>query len=571
MSTTRKAFLRLGVVIATLTAGAVSARADTLPAVSDTNINLNTPNQNNGTNDLIYVRNTGTGGSRTGFVRADLSGVPTNLPLATARLRLFVSEVQVSGPMEVKIVNASWDETTLTANNAPTLGATVATVQVSSADLRRYISVDVTAAAQQWVNGGSNYGLALVPVSGVDLRVAFDAKEASSTSRIPEIEIVPIGPAGPPGPSGPQGVAGVEGPTGPQGPAGPQGSTGPQGPAGVAYLRTVVVTPVVGDAGASGAALRAAIQGIAASATDRWLVKLEPGDFDVCAGGPLVVPAYVSLEGSGAPATTIRGCGHSSFLQGVVQMGAVSGLRGLTVENTGGGTSATAVLVHGVAGVQIQDVTGRASDGPQYTIGLMVQDGDADIRDSRFAGTGSGLYNVGVYVRGASIASLADLEAVAESTGNEQAIAFYVGGVGPSTVAVRGARGTATGAGDTTVGLVVENLASGSVEVHDATFQSTKIGVALSYEAVRIKMTNVVARGDVDGLGTFAVVAGGALEAVSSTFEGGTNAVNVTTGVYEIALAGGRLKGALSGNVSGLKCANVAGSDFTSLTPSCTP
>ena len=71
------------------------------------------------------------------------------------------------------------------------------------------------------------------------------------------------------------------------------------------YKRTVVVSPVPGDPAASGAALLAAYNGVTgASASDPWLVKIEPGIFDVGAT-TLVTKPYVDLEGSGPEATTI--------------------------------------------------------------------------------------------------------------------------------------------------------------------------------------------------------------------------------------------------------------------------
>ena len=568
----------LALVMGALTLSAVWARADTVPAVSDTNINLNTPNQNNGTNDVIFVRNTGTGGNRNGFVRFDLSGIPVGLVLQSARLRLFASEVQVSGAMEVRMVSASWDEATLTANTAPAVGATIATVDVSSAELRRYVSVDITAAVQQWLTGTPNWGLALVPVSGDDVRVSFDSKESATTSHLPEVEIIPVGPAGPPGPAGPQGpqgVAGTQGQAGPQGLAGPQG---PQGPAGVAYLRTIVVSPVQNDAAASGAALRAALAGISGnSASDRWLVKLEPGDFDTCAGGPLIMKPYVDVTGSGEPATTIKGCGHAGFYQGAVQMAAHSALRDVTVENIGGSTNATAVLVYGVAGVRVDHVTGIAHDGSQFSLGTLIQDStDVIVRDSTFGASGSGSYNYGLYHRGVSSSEITDVVATAD--GATQAVAFYVGGTFPGQaqfISMRGATGKATGAGDTIVGLIVENFNQGAIEIQDSGFgitgaSSTKIGIALDAVASPVVLRNVHARGSEDALLTL-LFSGGGVRAITSIFEGGDHALNFVGGAYDVKLSGGQLQGSVGGNAGGLQCVFVSDGSFNPLQTNCTP
>ena len=117
------------------------------------------------------------------------------------------------------------------------------------------------------------------------------------------------GPQGPQGLQGDTGVAGAQGETGPTGPTGaqgdigamgpqgPQGDTGPQGPAGVAYKRTVVVSPV-GTSAENGQALLNALAGITASAADPYLLKLEPGVYDLGAS-PLTMKQYVDVEGSG--------------------------------------------------------------------------------------------------------------------------------------------------------------------------------------------------------------------------------------------------------------------------------
>jgi hypothetical protein len=567
-----------------LTVGSLNSplHADTLPAVSDTNINLSTPNQNNGTNDLVYVRNTGTGGNRTGFVRVDLSAIPANLPIQSARLRLFVSEVQVSGPVDVKLVNGSWDEATLTANTAPSLGATVATAQVSSADLRRYLSIDVTNAVQEWINGQPNYGLALVPVSGVDLRIAFDAKESATTSRIPEVEIVPIGPAGPQGPPGAQGLQGIQGPEGPAGAQGSPGPQGPQGPAGVAYVRTVVVSPVPNDPAASGAALRAAIAGVTgASATDRWLVKLEPGQFNVCAGGPLVVPSYVQLEGSGEEATTLLACGSASFTDGAIQMTSSTALRSLTVDSDAQGQQgATAISIVGAVDVQVAHVTGRAHGGSGgYVIGLFIQSGtQIVVRDATFAaGNASGArYNYGLYVRLASQVDLIDVDASAVRAA-EQAGGFYFGGGSQiQNVSLRGGRGSAEaasyGSTDAVFGLLVENqLAGATIEVADAVLSSPRAGILLSYNGCVVRARNVRAQGGASGLETVNFIAGGGFEAVASVFEGASSVNTVSSGPYDARFAGGQLRGSLSGDASLLRCAGVSNESFSSLQANCTP
>ena len=81
------------------------------------------------------------------------------------------------------------------------------------------------------------------------------------------------------------------------------------GPGGQEYARTVVISPVPGDDSASGQALRDALGAITDAAADnRWLIKLEPGVFNL-GSVSLVMKEYVDIEGSSWDGTRIVGTG----------------------------------------------------------------------------------------------------------------------------------------------------------------------------------------------------------------------------------------------------------------------
>src|SRR5215218_2906177 len=103
-----------------------------------------------------------------------------------------------------------------------------------------------------------------------------------------------------------------------------------------AQIRTVLVSPVPGNPVASGTALQSALAGISSpSATNRWLLKIEPGIYDLQSGS-LQMRAWVDVAGSGIDLTTI----HST---GTTIIGASdTELRMLTVEAIG--NSATQVI-----------------------------------------------------------------------------------------------------------------------------------------------------------------------------------------------------------------------------------
>jgi hypothetical protein len=105
-----------------------------------------------------------------------------------------------------------------------------------------------------------------------------------------------------------------------------------------AQIRTVLVSPVPGDPIASGTALRNALAGIASpSSTNRWLVKIEPGTYDIGTTS-LQMQSWVDIEGSGIDATTIRGAVDAIGLNaGTVNGASNTELRLLTITANGTG------------------------------------------------------------------------------------------------------------------------------------------------------------------------------------------------------------------------------------------
>jgi hypothetical protein len=75
-------------------------------------------------------------------------------------------------------------------------------------------------------------------------------------------------------------------------------------------IRTVVVSPVAGNPLASGDALRNAVNSIPSpSSVEPWLVKVEPGLYDLGQGNAVVMRPWVDIEGSGIESTTIIALG----------------------------------------------------------------------------------------------------------------------------------------------------------------------------------------------------------------------------------------------------------------------
>lgn len=215
------------------------------------------------------------------------------------------------------------------------------------------------------------------------------------------------------------------------------------------YARTVVVGPV-GTATANGAALLAALAGITtASAGNPWLLKVEPGIYDL-GSASLVMKPFVDVEGSGEPVTHITGTGHASNDTGTVQAVSNSELRSLTAESNGG-SFATALFVNN-ATPRISHVTLLSSGGTTESQGLFSVAGavpvvsDLTVSVQANPGTvGRGVMDVG--------SSSQHFHVVSNSNGGTFSQAFFV--CCGATPILRNSIGVASGASTENQGVAI--------------------------------------------------------------------------------------------------------------------
>lgn len=135
-------------------------------------------------------------------------------------------------------------------------------------------------------------------------------------------------------------------------------------------VQTVYVHPVPGDHAASGTALLNALNGITnASATKRYVIKLEPGIYDL-GSTELVMKPYVDIEGSGQQATVIQGVGNNDpFFTAVVEAAHSAEIRNLQIKSMGQGYGASIPLLIVQADTSVRDVT-IISDGATANWGI---------------------------------------------------------------------------------------------------------------------------------------------------------------------------------------------------------
>lgn len=180
-------------------------------------------------------------------------------------------------------------------------------------------------------------------------------------------------------------------------------------PDAVSASKIVWVGPV-GTAAQNGSALLAALAGISgASATNGYLLKIEPGVYDLGAT-PFAMKQYVDVEGSGEGVTTIQ---MGTCSTGVVQGADNAELRLLTVACLGGGTgiNGIAISTNGVS-TRITQVTARSqspTSGNGYAVSVT---GASPVLTNVTASTTSGgLQTFGISLGGASTAILRDVRA----------------------------------------------------------------------------------------------------------------------------------------------------------------
>jgi hypothetical protein len=162
------------------------------------------------------------------------------------------------------------------------------------------------------------------------------------------------------------------------------------------FTRTVVVKPV-GTVAQNGNALLTALNGITtATQTNPWLLKIEPGIYQVPPGALHMKP-YVDMEGSGENVTLIRSVGTPDNATGTLLTADNVELRSLTVENTGGDQFAKPIYVHGTSPV-LSHVTASSSGATIENHGIFVDEAAGGtnaplVKDSTILVIGSGAAN----------------------------------------------------------------------------------------------------------------------------------------------------------------------------------
>jgi hypothetical protein len=262
------------------------------------------------------------------------------------------------------------------------------------------------------------------------------------------------------------------------------------------YVRTIIVNPVAGNPTASGTALLNALNGIAGnSATDPYLLKIEPGIYDIGAT-TLTMKTFVDIEGSGENATFIvaaRGGASIAASAAAINTAASSALRQLTVTNTAPGSAIGIALFSTSASTSVSHVTINSTGAATSSIGVFASTGgtltmsDVTLTATSINGTSGA---AGVQLAGAAKATILDSRITAKGVGGTGTnLGINMTGA-TNTATIDGCTILATGTAGQNTGMTV---APGTATILNSTVQADTASsrTALSTSGVSTAVVNV--------------------------------------------------------------------------------
>lgn len=243
-------------------------------------------------------------------------------------------------------------------------------------------------------------------------------------------------------------------------------------------VQTVHVHPVPGDHNASGTRLVNALAGITnASTTKRYVVKIEPGIYDVGSTG-LQMKSYVDLEGTGQEATVIRGEGGSSDASNGVVLGAASSeIRDLQVKADSTQAATVAILMPSGGSSNVRNVT-VSSTGTQAAWGIRnVSLASVKVEGATVTTTSSGSqdgYGISSKLNGSSLIVKRTVISVSGGTGRRYGISAF------TTAAlseIRDVEINVTSSNVLDYGVYTDSLSSSATSIFNSSITATRFGV----------------------------------------------------------------------------------------------
>jgi hypothetical protein len=134
------------------------------------------------TSQLLAVGGTS---EKQGFLRFSVTGIPSGATIASAKLKIYVTNDSTSGGIVSSITNTTWDETITWNTGRPAIDGPVRAT-LGGAALNTWITVDVTAA----IGGNGEYSFAISQPSSVSDTVGYASRDNSTVANRPQLVIV---------------------------------------------------------------------------------------------------------------------------------------------------------------------------------------------------------------------------------------------------------------------------------------------------------------------------------------------------------------------------------------------
>lgn len=269
---------------------------------------------------------------------------------------------------------------------------------------------------------------------------------------------------------------------------------------GVRYQRTVLVSPQA-TPNESGTVLIQSLQAINDASADKpYLLKIEPGIYDL-GFGTLQLKPYVDVEGSGQGVTLLRGERQTDDVTGLVNATSNAELRQLSIEVTSGSGTFAVGISNNNASPRISDVTIRTDGATSY--GIVNRSGASPwIERVTVNATGATMFAAGIAHFDGGTPTIVDSSLRGETTGTGGAAGLYV--VGAPAITVQGGRLEGAGAGanfnERSV-TTIRTSGAATVRVYDSRLKAGNLGIRLD-------------------AGTTALIAGSELDFPSTLFLG---------------------------------------------------
>jgi hypothetical protein len=183
------------------------------------------------------------------------------------------------------------------------------------------------------------------------------------------------------------------------------------------YVRTIIVRSG-GTPSENGTALRTALASITGNtATNTYLLKLEPGIYDV-GFDRLAMKPWVDIEGSGQLTTTITGPGNADGATGTVSGSSNAEIRSLTIQSVTSGETFSTALANVNQSPRVTDVTIEATrSGPGISRGVYNSGASPVFRNLTVRSTADTGGAVGVFSESSSHITFTNVDVIANANG----------------------------------------------------------------------------------------------------------------------------------------------------------